>query len=99
MEYGKAQRQLDTHTHTAGWILSGEDYIMHSISEWVPVTFMPTSGKLSGLCTSEHYIILYELLNEYFNINSIWRWDSKGVQDPKAYATARHKHNQNLFCY
>ena len=27
------------------------------------------------------------------------RWDGKGVQDPKGYATARHKHSQNLFCY
>ena len=27
------------------------------------------------------------------------RWDGKGVQDPKGYATARHKHSQNLSCY
>ena len=27
------------------------------------------------------------------------RWDGKGVQDPKGYATAHHKHSQNLFCY
>ena len=25
------------------------------------------------------------------------RWDGKGVQDPKGYATAHHKHGQNLF--
>ena len=40
--------------------------------EWSPVTFMPTSGKLSGMCTCEYYIILYKLLNEYYNINSIY---------------------------
>ena len=27
------------------------------------------------------------------------RWDGKGVQDPKGYATARHKHSQNFVCY
>ena len=28
------------------------------------------------------------------------RWDGKGIQDPNGYyATARHKHSQNLFCY
>ena len=27
------------------------------------------------------------------------RWDGKGVQDPKGYVTAHHKHSQNLFCY
>ena len=57
--YSTAQRQLDTHMHAAGWTLSGEDYIMRAIFERVPITFMPTSGKLSGVCTREHYIILY----------------------------------------
>ena len=38
-----------------------------------PVKFMPASGKLSGVCTYKHYIILYEFLNEYYhNINSIY---------------------------
>ena len=59
--YGTAQRQLDTHRLAAGWILLGEDYIMRSIFEQAPVTFVPTSGKLSGMCTHEHYIILYKL--------------------------------------
>ena len=72
MMYGTAQRQFDTHTHAAGWILSGEDYIMCSIFEWPSVMFMPASGKLSGMCTCEHYIILYEFLNEIYNINSIY---------------------------
>ena len=45
---------------------------MCSIFEWAPVTFVPTSCKLSGMCTREQYIILYELLNEYYNINSIY---------------------------
>ena len=27
------------------------------------------------------------------------RWDGKGVQDPKGYATAWPKHSQNLFYY
>ena len=29
---------------------SCEDYIMRSIFERVPVTFVPTSGKLLGMC-------------------------------------------------
>ena len=66
--YGTAQR---TRTCAASGILSSEDYITRSIFERVPITFMPASGKLSGVCTSEHYIILYELLNEYYNISSI----------------------------
>ena len=71
--YGTAQRQFDTRSHAAGRILSGEDYIMFSISERAPVTFVPTSGNLSGICTHKHYIIVYEPLknNEYYNINSI----------------------------
>ena len=69
--YGTAQRQLDTRMCAASGILSSEDYITRSIFERVPITFMPASGKLSGVCTSEHYIILYELLNEYYNISSI----------------------------
>ena len=52
--YGTAQRQLDTRTHAAGWILSGEDYIMRSIFEQAPVMFAPASGQLSGVCTHEH---------------------------------------------
>ena len=70
--YGTTQRQLDAHTCAAGRILSGENYIMHSIFERVPITFVPSSGILSGMCTRKHYIILYELLNEYYNINSIY---------------------------
>ena len=70
--YSTAQRQLDTHTCAAGWILSGEDYIMSSIFEQVPVMFVPASGKLSGMCTHKHYIILYELINENCNINSVY---------------------------
>ena len=65
-------RQLDTRTRAAGWILLGEDYIMHSMFEQASVTFVPASGKLSGMCTREHYIILYELLKEIDNINSIY---------------------------
>ena len=53
--YGTAQRQLDTRMCAAGRILSGEDYIMHSIFEQAPVTFMPASGKLSGMCTRKRY--------------------------------------------
>ena len=52
--------------------MSGEDYIIHPIFEWVLVMFIPASGKLSGVWTRKHYIILYELLNEYYNINSIY---------------------------
>ena len=70
--YNIAQRQLDTRMCAAGWILSGEDYIVQSIFEQAPVTFVYISGKLYGMCTSEHYIILYELLIEYYNINSIY---------------------------
>ena len=29
---------------------------------------MPASGKFYGVCTHKHYIILYELLNEYYNM-------------------------------
>ena len=43
-----------------------------SIFELAPVMFVPTSGKSSGVCTHKHYIILYELLNEIHNINSIY---------------------------
>ena len=67
--YGTAQRQLDTHIRAAGWVLLGEDYIMRSIFERAPVTFVSASGKLSGMCTHKHYIILYELLYEIYNIN------------------------------
>ena len=66
------QRQLDARTCAAGWILLGEDYIMCSIFERAPVTFMPVSGKLSGVCTHGYYIILYKLLNEYYNTNSLY---------------------------
>ena len=45
---------------------------MHLIFERVPITFVPASGKLSGMYTCEHYIILYEHLNEIYNINSIY---------------------------
>ena len=68
---GTAQRQLDTRTRAAGWILSGEDYIMRSMFEWASITFVPASGKFFGMCTCEHYIILYELLQEIY-INSIY---------------------------
>ena len=44
---------------------------MHSVFEWAPVTFVLTSGKLSVMCTRKHFIILYELFNEYYNFNSI----------------------------
>ena len=53
----------------------GKDYIMRSIFEQAPVTFVPASGKLSGVCTREHYIILYEFLNDFYNINSIIIYD------------------------
>ena len=52
--------------------MTGENYIMHSIFEWAPVMFVPTSGKLSGMCTREYHITLYEHLNEIYNINSIY---------------------------
>ena len=52
--YGTAQRQLDTCKHAAAWNFSYEDYIMHSIFERAPVTFVPTSGKSSGMCTGDH---------------------------------------------
>ena len=58
--YSTAQSQLDTCMHAAGWILSGEDYIMCLIFERAPVTFVPVSGKLPGVCTHEYYIVLYE---------------------------------------
>ena len=58
--YGTAQRQLDTRMHAAGWILSGEDYIMCVIFERAHFIFMPASGKLPGVWTHEHYIILYK---------------------------------------
>ena len=70
--YTTAQRQLDTPMGAAGWIWSGEDYIMSSMFEQAPATFMPASGKLSGMCTHKHYIILYKLLNQIYNINSIY---------------------------
>ena len=40
--------------------------------ERVPITFVPTSGKLSGMYTCECYTHLNELLNETYNINSIY---------------------------
>ena len=52
---GTAQRQLDNHTRAADWILSGEDYIMSSIFEQAPVSFMPASGKSLGMCTCKRY--------------------------------------------
>ena len=58
--------------HAADWILLGKDYIMRSIFEWAPIMFVPASGKLSGMYTCEHYVILYELLNEIYTINSIY---------------------------
>ena len=70
--YGTAQKQLDTHTCTASWTLLGEDYIMCSIFEWAPITLVLVSNYLSGMCTCEQYIILYEILNEYYNSNSIY---------------------------
>ena len=45
---------------------------MRSIFERVPVTFVPASGKVSGVCTRELYIIMYELLNELYDINIIY---------------------------
>ena len=45
---------------------------MRLIFEQVPVTFVPASGKVSGVCTHELYIIMYELLNEIYDINSIY---------------------------
>ena len=39
---------VDTRTCAAGCILLGEDYIMCSIFELTPVTFVPASSKLSG---------------------------------------------------
>ena len=45
---------------------------MRTVFERVPITFMPAAGKLSGMCTHEHYIILYELLNKNYNINNIY---------------------------
>ena len=71
--YGTAQRQLDTRMHAAGWILSDEGYIMRLIFEREPITFMPASGKLSGMCTCKCYIILYELLNEIYN-TVVYTW-------------------------
>ena len=52
--FGRAKRQLDTHTSAVAWNFSCKDYIMHSIFEQVPVTFVPASGKLSGVCTHKH---------------------------------------------
>ena len=72
--YGTAQRQLDTHTRAAGWTLLGEDYIMHSIFKWTPVMYVPASGELSGVCTCEHYIILYEFLNEIYCVYTMNSW-------------------------
>ena len=70
--YSIAQRQLDTHTRAADRILLGEDYIMCSIFERAPLMFVPASGKLSDVCTCERYTLLNELLNETYNINSIY---------------------------
>ena len=58
--YSTAEKQLDTRTRAAGWISSGEDDIMCSIFERVPIMFVPASGKLHGMCIHEHYSILYE---------------------------------------
>ena len=49
--YGTAQRQIDFRMCVEGWILLGEDYIMCSIFQQVPIMFVLASGKLSGLCT------------------------------------------------
>ena len=65
--YGTAQRQLDTCKHAAAWNFSCEDYIMRSIFEWAPVTFVLTSGKLSGMCTGDHSTHF----ENTFNINCI----------------------------
>ena len=53
LTYSTAQRQLDTRMHAAAWNFLCEDYIMHSIFERTPVTFVPASGKLSGMCARE----------------------------------------------
>ena len=60
--YGTAQRQLDTHMRAAA--CSGEDYIMRSIFEWVPVMFVPASGKSSGMYTCERCSFLNKLFTE-----------------------------------
>ena len=67
--YSTTQRQLDTYMRVAGWILLGEDYIMYSIFEQVLITFVPKSGKLSGVWTHERYT---HFENETCNINSIY---------------------------
>ena len=51
--YGTAQRQLDTCMCATAWNFSCEDYIMRSIFERVPITFVPASGILFGVCTCE----------------------------------------------
>ena len=32
--------------------------------------FVPASGELSDVCTHDHYIVLYELSNKIYDINS-----------------------------
>ena len=59
-------------THATGWILLDEDYTMRSLIEQATITSVFASGNLSGVCTREHYIVLYEFLNEIYNINSIY---------------------------
>ena len=92
--YGTAQRQLDTRMRAAGWILSGEDYIMHSILEQVPTTFVAASGKLSDVWSLEPYIILHQLLNEYYKINSIY---TMNLQILSLYAGSNR--SLNPLCY
>ena len=55
--------------------MSDEDYIIHSTFKRAPIIFVLTSGKLSGMCTPKHYVILYELLNEIYNVTSIYTYD------------------------
>ena len=69
--YATAQRQLDTRMHGAGWNCRVK------ITSWVQyLNGCPLHACLhqaiSIVCNHEHYIILSELLNEYYNINSIY---------------------------
>ena len=62
--YGSAQKQLDTRMHVTAWNFSCEDYIMGSLFEQAPVTFVPVSGKSLGMSTMNIPLILNKLFNE-----------------------------------
>ena len=99
MCYSTAQRQLDTCAYVVGWILSGEHYIMCSIFEWAPLRSCLHQVNCLACEPTIIELILNELLNEAYNINSTYIHDklmnifsvcSNWSLNPLSYLKAAH---------